>query len=193
MKRSKKMSYGLAIGLGAMALLVDRFSGWRVTSGTAAAMAAATASARSSVKNPSVAEPEESHSWSRTMIVRTPFPTRLPDYDPERDHRDVFALTPAIRDAVLRRPPEPPGVGDASKSGPEKENLKAADFRQLHSLSGVMLEGEGGYAILGGKWIQVGKSLDGCTLTRLEGDRAYFQCLDGEAELSVDSEETTVK
>ncbi len=110
------------------------------------------------------------------------FPENLPSMDWSRPMPNPFKLPPEIarRNLALntdgadsettplgRRPGEPP---------------RAAEFLRAHRLSGVFI---GQSAIVDGHVVRIGQKVDDAELLRVEGNKAHFQCSDGQATLSL--------
>jgi len=101
-------------------------------------------------------------------IPELPFPRNLTALSDAATVRDLFA---------------PPGPEPASKRGAAAHRQDAAKadaetFTSRNRLEAVLSDRETPMAVVNGKWIRVGQSVDGCTLTRVEGTRAYFQCVE---------------
>ncbi|MCH8913020.1 MAG: hypothetical protein IIA33_05560 [Planctomycetes bacterium] len=110
------------------------------------------------------------------------FPENLPSMDWSRPMLNPFEPPPEVarrnsapntgdRDAetapLRRRPGEPPRV---------------AEFVEAHRLSGVFV---GQCAIVDGRVVRIGQKIDDAELLRVEGNKAHFQCSDGQATLSL--------
>lgn len=79
--------------------------------------------------------------------------------------RDAFSA-PWKRGPIAGAGPDEPGEdagGDVS-----------GDFAQRHELSAVLLGGGGGCAVISGRLVRVGETLDGLRLLRVDEDRAVF-------------------
>lgn len=110
------------------------------------------------------------------------FPENLPSMDWSRPMPNPFEPPPEVarRNQALdagaedsetsrlgRRPGEPPRV---------------AEFVEAHRLSGVFV---GQCAIVDGRVVRIGQKIDDAELLRVEGNKAHFQCSDGQATLSL--------
>ncbi len=110
------------------------------------------------------------------------FPENLPNMDWSSPMPNPFAPPPEV---ALRN--QPPGAGaDNPETLPlgrrPGEPPRAADFVKAHRLSGVFV---GQSAIIDGRVVRVGQKLDDAELLRVEGNKAHFQCADGQATLSL--------
>ncbi len=89
----------------------------------------------------------------------------------------------------------PPMSDSRSEPGTTGDNLSppnggpgpvtSAIFFTQHRLDAIMSDQDLIIAVVDGTLVQPGQVIDGCTLTRLEGTRAYFNCFDGEAVLDL--------
>ena len=108
------------------------------------------------------------------------FPENLPNMDWSRPVPNPFEPPPE----VARRNQVP----DSSGGDPETSRLgrrpgeppRAAEFAEAHRLSGVFV---GQSAIVDGRLVRIGQKVDDAELLRVEGNKAHFQCSDGQATL----------
>lgn len=121
-------------------------------------------------------------------IPELPFPEGINSFDPPPDWRDLFAppRRPARQSETSKASDKPP-ARPASPSGPGKAGREG--FVTQHTLNGVMIDERLRIAIVDGKWLTEGRSVDGCILTRLTGREVQFECSDGVASLKLDSGE----
>lgn len=107
-------------------------------------------------------------------IPELPFPRNLPHPSTGLLQRDIFA---------------PPGVSaspDRSKQdGKSRKMSDAVTFTTRNRLEAVLSDTSGAIAVVNGKWVYIGQSFDGCTLTRINGATAIFHCGDSETVLNV--------
>ncbi len=173
MSRTKQKLYGAILIVAAAAIAVDH---WVIGSPKAAD-----------------AVPIESETLEHTLLAEADpiepnydmprqFPENLPSMDWSRPMPNPFEPPPEVarRNQALdaddgdsetsrlgRRPGEPP---------------RAAEFVEVHRLSGVFV---GQCAIVDGRVLRIGQKIDDAELLRVEGNKAYFQCSDGQAILSL--------
>ena len=176
----KSKTYAALVGLGLTALIVDR-SFFQATSpdlGLAAGPRVDADAAPSGQQTPSVTA---SAPVAKMTIPELRFPRDLPVYDPQAPLRDVFAPVSSASDANGQSP----GAKTAAsgKSDPERAFGRAA-FEAAHRVDALMVQDRLKIAVVDGRWMRIGEQVDECTLSRIEGDVATFQCHDGEAVLS---------
>ena len=173
MSKTKQKLYGTILIVAAAAFAVDQ---WVIGSPKAAS-----------------AVPIESETLEHTLLTEADpnepnydmprqFPENLPSMDWSRPMPNPFEPPPEVarrnqapdtgdRDAetsrLRRRPGEPP---------------RAAEFAEAHRLSGVFV---GQSAIVDGHLVRIGQKVDDAELLRVEGNKAHFQCSDGQATLSL--------
>ncbi len=110
------------------------------------------------------------------------FPENMPELDWSRPIRNPFVPPPEvvrlrnqrISGSTVREPV-------TTRRRPD-ELLSVAAFIDAHRLTGVYV---GQSAIVDGRIVQLGEKYDASQLLRVESNRAYFQCRDGEAVLSL--------
>jgi len=169
---TRRRAYLIAIGIGCVALAVDRFI--LTESATAPQDVNAAGINRTTL-------PEEPADAGQTPVPAVPFPRNLPAFDPTRDIRDVFVRpSDAIAgDDEQQRGPKSPKTGDP------KEATSAAEFVTRHTLSAVLDDGRLKIAVVDGLWMRVGDAFDDCRLTSVSGTAARFRCPDGDAVLDI--------
>ena len=101
--------------------------------------------------------------WSRPL----PNPFEPPPEVARRNQAPDTAGLDSETSRLRRRPGEPP---------------RAAEFVKAHRLSGVFV---GQSAIVDGHVVRIGQKIDDAELLRVEGNKAHFQCSDGQATLSL--------
>ena len=139
------------------------------------------------------AVPIESETLERTLLAEVDatepnydmprqFPENLPSMDWSRPMLNPFEPPPE----VARRDRAPDiGSGDSETSSFARrpgEPPRAAEFVRAHRLSGVFV---GQSAIVDGRIVGLGQKVDDAKLLRVEGNKAHFQCSDGQATLSL--------
>jgi len=168
----RKKTYLIAIGVGCLALAIDRFALTESVTEPAPSEAAPVVAA---------AEPVSAATEvPRVPIPAVPFPKNLPAYDATRDIRDVF-LAPRERDAdgnAIR-------AGKGPKTDGSDQPGLAAEFAGKHTLNAVLDDHGLKMAVVDGKWIRIGDDIQGCRLTTISGTAARFQCSDGDAVLDI--------
>lgn len=168
MTRKKKILYGAILGLGGMAMLMDRMSAGETGPDSASASTSATLSGVS-------AEGEQDVILS---VAAAPFPRGLPPIEFD-SVRDIFAPLHSA-DGM--------GIGGGTAGGgstPAETAPSARAFEASHKLNGVMTGGANAVAIVDGLWLQVGDTLEGCKVAAISSDGVTFACPDGVATLSV--------
>jgi hypothetical protein len=90
----------------------------------------------------------------------------LTDRDPT-EMREAFAPSPAW---LASLEVEKPAVAAA-----EPERDLTADFPRQHKLTSVLRRGNGGSAIVDGKFVEIGEQVDGYRLIGLTADSAIFR------------------
>lgn len=178
MSRRKKGAY-LAVTMAAgLAMAVDRCI---LSNGSTEPQLAVARQASASTK--ATAQPSVLDAPTLS-IPEMPFPRGIKaSFDPRSPIRDLFAPPEAIRN------------DDANGAGADKDNPDAtrseranrAIFMSQHRLDGVVIQQRLRIAIVDGVWMQVGQSLDGCTLTAISGSEVRFSCADGRAVLKVNA------
>ncbi|MFQ5489712.1 MAG: hypothetical protein ACE5GE_03220 [Phycisphaerae bacterium] len=176
MTKKKKTIYGLMLGVGLLALLVDRLMTTRPAQASAAASSAPTLPGATA--NDPKANPTELES-----VAAAPFPRVSADGSTLPPIRDAFTLLPAAVEALG-------GQGQTGTRGPNAQSNNpsepsAAEFAAKHELSAVLEAGGFGVAVVDGQWVRVGDVLDACKLVEITGRQAIFECFDESAELAV--------
>lgn len=178
---SRKKVYLLLTGLGLVALGIDRF----YLGTTMPDSIRADETGAHEVTEESYSEPSRT-GRSRSLppsaaplgVPQLHFPRNLPAYDPSHEMRDIFARAGAARE-VSQNPAKdsksPAGAGNA---------IGRETFPTKHKVSAIMIQEGLRIAVIDGRWMRIGDKLDGCELTRIEGDFAVFQCQDGDVQLS---------
>ncbi len=171
MNSRKKMIYGGIVGAGLIALLVDRLLPSDIGPGPAEAVASPGSHAAAAA--PLTANP-------LPQVVASPFP---PGLRTQTGVRDVFAISPAVSER-LDAQAETAIDGSPAARRPGMRP-RAAEFRDEHRLTAVLRDGQTQIAIVDGRWVREGEKIDGCPLRRVDGQTAWFECADAEAELTL--------
>ncbi len=110
------------------------------------------------------------------------FPENLPSMDWSGPLPNPFEPPPG----VARRNTAPNTGGEDAESSRlgrrSGEPPRADEFVRAHRLSGVFV---GQSAIVDGHVVRIGQKVDDAKLLRVEGNKAHFQCSDGQATLSL--------
>ncbi len=186
---SKTKIYFALIAAGLVALVVDRCSfGASAPASTAASEVDPPAEDGESTPPAPRPRPVPQHAGpSKLGVPELHFPRNLPAYDPAFEMRDVFAR--------LDSDGEISDVGRTGKNGSAKKNT-AADaigreaFHATHRIDAVMVQESLRIAVVDGRWMRVGDVVDQCTLIKIEGDCAVFQCHDGDTVLTPSGKKT---
>lgn len=139
------------------------------------------------------AVPIESETLERTLLAEADptepshemprqFPENLPNMDWSRPMPNPFEPP---REVARRNQTPDTGDRDAETSRLGRrpgEPPRAAEFAEAHRLSGVFV---GQSAIVDGRLVRIGQKVDDAELLRVEGNKAHFQCSDGQATLSL--------
>lgn len=179
MTRRKKHVYLTIIGLGAIALVVDRLL---LPQDTATpATAAADVSPQQAHEDTGVA------SVPRLPIPELPFPNGLDAFALSQSPggpRDLFARPVSQSDLTTENPgTDKNGRRGRGKNSPRK--LGHAEFERAHTLGGVLIHQRLKIAVVNGAWMRTGDSIDGCRLARVDGNQVAFECYDGTALLKI--------
>lgn len=141
------------------------------------------------------AVPIESETLEQTLLAETnpnepncemprQFPENLPSMDWSRPMPNPFE--PPLEVARRNQVPKTGGEdSEASRLGRRPgEPPRAAEFVRAHRLSGVFVGQSGtSAAIVDGRLVRVGQKVDHAELLRVDGNKAHFQCSDGQATL----------
>lgn len=115
------------------------------------------------------------------------FPRNIPDMSWSDALRNPFAwpdkLQKLRRSRLQGSADKPEAVVNIRKPG---EPLTIAQFLSAHEVTGLFVD-DPAAVIIDGTLIEVGQKFDESTLLRVGTDAAYFQCLDGIAEVRVTS------
>ena len=185
MDKSRRKSYLVLLAVAALGLVIDRFVFTR--GATTPPKASAATVARSPVGRGTAtgsAAPSAS-------IPEIPFPTGLVAAEALATIPDVFA-PPSVRmrGGSGAGPPYNTGI-DNNGRGPS-QRLSGAAFENRHTLDGVLSHQRLRIAVLDGRPVRIGDTIDGCTLKDVSGYRARFECHDGPAVLRVKDTGTRV-
>ena len=189
---SKTKIYFALIAAGLVALVVDRCSfGASAPASTAASEVdppAEDAESTPPVPRPRTVAPHAPGApGSKIGVPELHCPRNLPAFDATSEIRDVFARQGS--DGEIS------DVGRTGKNGSAKKNT-AADaigreaFHERHRIDAVMVQESLRIAVVDGRWMRVGDAVDTCTLIKIEGDCAVFQCHDGDTALTPSGKRT---
>ena len=164
-QKTKTRTYGVLIALALSALFVDRFL-----------LGGQSAPVEASANEPTHAAVDRVLALTPTglSIPELPFPRNLPDTSDAPSSRDLFAF-PAKPDPK----PAPSGRGEERNANGALVLSDTATFIKEKHLDALLSNKSFQVAVVNGLWMRAGQSLDGCTLVRVEGTRAYFGCPDG--------------
>jgi hypothetical protein len=173
----KKQVYFVILIVSGLALAVDRF----VLSGSVSAPEKVKASPPEALASPAdstVAAAE----GEAPAIPELPFPHGVERFTFGSDIPDLFA--PPRHFVRGDTVPSVTGVDNpGGEDKPPTRGLNSSAFAIQHELDGVLDHQRLKIAIIGGRWMRIGDEIDGCTLARISGDVARFECRDGEAVL----------
>ncbi len=127
---------------------------------------------------PALSKPDAPHKLSAPEL---PFPRNLETYNATAEMRDIFArMEPDAATA---------GADSSARHGPTKKGTQGdaigrEEFSATHHLDAIMVQESLKIAVMNGRWLRVGDTIDTCALIRIEGDSVVFKCHDGDTELS---------
>ena len=181
---TKTKVYLALIATGLVALAVDRcYFGASAPASTAASEVDPATEDQDAVSKPAPRPrpaPQQAGP-SKLSVPELHFPRNLPAYDPVFEMRDVFArLDGEDSNSNMGHP----GRSGSAKKGTEEDAIGREAFQAAHRIDAVMVQESLRIAVVDGRWMRVGDVVDTCTLTRIEGDSAVFQCHDGDTVLS---------
>lgn len=172
------------LGLGTIALVVDRMLPGGGQTGPRSVTAAMTADISTDTGRQGT--PELADLGNTATLVDDSLAMRLDgirveqNLDPQ-EAKDAFC--PSDSWLSLLRPEEPVVVAASS------DEVRAKDFQQAHELKAVVLFENGGAAIIDEEYLAVGKELDGFRLIRVDKGSAVLGLNGVEVTLSLDVEQ----
>jgi hypothetical protein len=175
--KRRKIYIGL-IGLGGLALAIDRFVIPRPVTGPERVAGSPNATPPVVRPNPS-SEPS-----AKQPIPELVFPRPLPGRHAGGEIRDLFSPPPDVLAGFSSK-------SATDKNGPSGENagggqaLDRAVFSEQHQLSGILIHGGLKIAVVNGRWVRIKETIVGCTLVGVGDNEATFECHDGVAVLRV--------
>lgn len=167
MKLGKKQAtYGAVLGLAAVAFVIDRmcFSPENAGAATTPAAVEKPAPGEAPAATPVVAASSAESVPAGWFAERL----RAATSDSTQSARDVFSMP------ACWRPAPKAAVGPVATSAAPKPQLFGETFRHEHHLVAVMIEAGSGRAVVDGKLISVGASIDGFRLVSLSRQVARF-------------------
>ncbi len=163
-QKTKTRTYGVLIAVALSALFVDRFL-----------LGGHPVSVEASAEDRANAAVDKVLALTPTglSIPELPFPRNLPDTADAPPSRDIFAFPTAPQ-------PDSDGQAEGERKGKGAPVLSdASTFATRNHLEAVLSNNAFQVAVVNGLWMRTGQTLDACTLVRIEGTRAYFECPDG--------------
>lgn len=176
MTRKRKQLYAIVLTLGGIAWVIDRVV--LTTSLSTPAMAVASQTA-----NPPTLQPSSSILDDESIsIPELPFPKNLPPYDSRFTMRDIFA-PPSVLSKINTLQDD----ADNDRSDIDRHAIpnRSDIFLSQHRLDAVLNGPRLKIAVVDGRWIRIGDTLDGCRFRKIEGTAAIFSCNDGNAILNL--------
>jgi len=171
MSSTRKRAYLIVIGVGGVALLVDRFVLSEPATGPKPALAAVNRLAADAV----------AENARKMPIPEIPFPKKLPDAPPIAALRDIF-----VRPDNGGASAGSNGAAPPTSKNPEKTQDSSPDkFVKRYSLDAVFREADLQVAVVNGHWLRIGDTVGACTLMSIQETAARFQCPDGDAVLDI--------
>lgn len=183
MSRTKQILYG-AVGLAALAaLLVDRFvlsDGEAAHTGPAAARAAAPSVTGQPTSAPALPEDLD---IEQILAAR---PTHADHWPASLDNvpirRDPLGPTSAFVERLT--PPEPPPEADIFADAPQTQPDNTA-FLQAHEVQGVLVRGDFRAAIISGRVVALGETIDGYKVVGISAEEITLEGPQGTLALPV--------
>ncbi len=172
MSPKKKKTYLAIVGVMGSGLIVDRF----MLADSATAPQAAEAIPLDVVNGLN-----DTDALTKTQIPGVPFPKNIPTFGSGFVLRDVFVKPGGSHDPSDNTART--GAGLRKIALPQ--NLTREEFAEAHTLTAVFSDQGVEIAVVDEKWLRVGQSITGCELTGVEGEKARFQCRDGESSLEI--------
>ena len=189
MTSKKKKAYAVLVIVGFVALVGDRL----LTSSTTPAPAAAANGGPMTLPVTRGGPDGGSNTAGGPAgsVAAAAFPRNLPAGPPTPDAnaalRDVFGLTPAAHQALRGPAADAAANQDGTHpAGTVQHGMTAARFTEGYRLTAVIQGPNIAIAVVDDQWVQLGQSIDGCTLVEITGRSASFRCSDALAQLSVE-------
>jgi len=175
MNPRRKRMYMAIMLCGVLALCIDRFMVGYGPDTAEAFMATSSRSADSVLMNDDHVVHGGIPELPFPHLVQAAIPVEFVDYfmPPSLRHRRT---TVGQNGAMLE-----PSLGQEDK----KSKADYLTFESTYTLDAVLLSPEFRVAIVNGRWVQFGQTLDGCKLDELTDNIARFHCTDGIATLRV--------
>jgi len=171
MSSTRKRVYLIVIGVGGVALLVDRFMLSNPATGPKPVRAAV-----NHLDADGVAE-----NAGKVPIPEIPFPKKLPEAPPIDALRDIF-----VRPDNAGATAGSNGTAGQNPKAPEKTKDSSPDeFAMRYSLDAVFREADLQVAVVNGHWLRIGDTVGACTLVSIRETAARFRCPDGDAVLDI--------
>lgn len=177
MDQRRRKLYLALLGLAAAGLVIDRFVLTQSATAPASAGIPASPHATTGIQAENAGKTGLPGGPS-TSIPEIPFPRGLQTAKDKRPILDLFA-PPHVR---LQNKSS---AGLSHNRGPIRsgaglpERLSGAMFERRHTLEGVLVQQRLKLAVLNGRSMRIGDSIDGCKLTEVSGYEARFECDDG--------------
>lgn len=121
---------------------------------------------------------------SSIAIPEMPFPHGIEPLHTGAEIHDLFA-PPFLRSSHSRRADGADNHRRRASNNTRSEDMNAEAFATQHHLNAVLLNDGLRIAIIDGHWLQVGQSVDGCTLRSITGRDVRFECYDDSATLKI--------
>lgn len=171
MSSTRKRVYLIVIGVGGVALLVDRFVLNDPATGPKPARAAVNR----------LDENASAENAGKVPIPEIPFPKNLPDAPPSDALRDIF-VRPDNAGATAG---SDGAAGHDSKQPEKTKESSQGEFVKRYSLDAVFREADLQVAVVNGHWLRIGDTIGACTLVSIRETAARFRCPDGDAVLDI--------
>lgn len=176
MTTKRKKIYTLLMLLGVIAFFMDRMLLSDSTTAPSKAVASPVYRRTTPVAKETVSEN------ASISIPALAFPRNILTYDPRFSMRDIFSPYPKWQHEQSSL-----HSTDKARSDIEKNMRlsRSVIFMTQHKLNAILNGPDLKIAIIDGHWVRVGDTFDGCKLRKLEGEKIYFTCSDGEAVLNL--------
>jgi hypothetical protein len=182
MSRRKRRTYLTLIALSAVGVVVDRLVGPATSVGAELAVRGPRAHppAVVPVRGPGPAPGSDA---AAVVLTAARFPRGLPTA--ETPERNIFGPSESVRRAWKGGPAD---NASGIETAPNDGELAAAQFADTHALSAVVSDRDFSMAVVDGRSVRLGADLDGCRLSKVTGQSAFFDCAGAIVELSVGGE-----
>ncbi|MCG3136672.1 MAG: hypothetical protein HJJLKODD_00507 [Phycisphaerae bacterium] len=186
MSTAKKKLYLIVVAVGLLALVVDRL----MSSAPQNAEATQSSTAENVHAPVAPAKSDKTKSAADNLDQKL-FPENMLPVDWSKSLSDPFATPEVVQKMLARKTPAAGPENPTHNVRLPGEPLTISEFQAAHQLRGVMLSDATDVpnsAVVDDQVVVEGRKFDDAVLLRVERDRVYFQCKDGEAVLILQME-----